>query len=325
MFRILIAAGGTGGHLFPAKQLAEFLKGEEVHFAGHKLENSPFFDRSFPFTEIASTHQLKQFPKLIKGFWQSIKLIRRFKPDVVVGFGSFHSLPILAAAVCLRKKIVLFEPNVTFGKINRLFAPFAKKIACFFPNNEEKSVYVPFLPWNSAVKSKSVYERDPNRLTILVFGGSQGALFINETFSKAAELLEFPFRVIHLTGKVPLELKYKAPAIIKPFEEDMQAAYSVADIVICRSGAGTIAELISHRKPAVVIPYPYAHDHQRKNGEYLGSAVRLLLQSEATAERLCEEIEALKNNLENHRAAFDAIKRPETTDFGSVVRAVAGG
>ncbi len=374
MLKVVIATGGTGGHLFPAQQLAELLGEAEVHFAGHKLTSTPFFQRKAPFHEIASTGSLKKWPLLLKGLWQSLVLLSRLKPDVVVGFGSFHSFPTLLAAVILRKKIVLFEANCSLGKVNRFFAPFAEKVAFQFPILHPKAVYVPLLPWVGKKERSKTYSHDlyrewlknrefgqeapqifvPERgavfentarsegqkcgakptppkpdssttsgiFTILVFGGSQGAAFINQTFCQAAKLLSFPFQVIHLTGKEAIEIKYDAPAIVKPFEEEMAAAYEAADLVVCRCGAGTTAELIRFTKPSIVIPYPYAHDHQRKNGEFLKEGTRLLLQKEATAKRLAEEIEKARENLEFHREALRNIALPETIDFGTVVRRV---
>ncbi len=322
MLRVLIATGGTGGHIFPARQLAQLLHDCNVLFAGYKLKETPFFDRKTPYCEIVSAPSKKQWLLLLKGIWQGLRLIFRFKPDVVVGFGSFYSFPVLLAAALLRKKIVLFEPNCSLGKVNHFFAPFAKKLALQFPLKHRKAVYVPLLPWVRKPRGSKQYARDPSRLTILVFGGSQGAGFINQTFPKAAELLTFPFQVIHLTGKEDPTVKYGVPAVVKPFEEEMEAAYEGADLIVCRCGAGTVAELIRFQKPAVVIPYPYAYDHQRKNGEYLKQGVRLLLQKEATPERLAHEIEQLKTNLEIHRQALQQFVWPSTVDFGALVRTV---
>lgn len=318
MLKVLMATGGTGGHLFPARQLTELLKDCQVLFVGHKLESTPFFDRKVPYHEISSSNRKPL--AILKGVWQSLKLLWSFKPDVVVGFGSFHSLPVLLAAVLLRKKIVLFEANCSLGKVNRLLIPFAEKVALQFPIQCPKSAYVPLLPWIHKPRTK-VYPKDRDRTTILVFGGSQGASFINRTFCEAAKLLTFPFRVIHLTGKEDPEVKYSVPATILPFEEDMAAAYEVADLVVCRCGAGTTAELIRFQKPAVVIPYPYAHDHQRKNGEFLQKGARLLLQSEANPKRLAAEIETVKRDLEAHKKALAEIPFLETMDFGALVRA----
>ncbi len=320
--KVLIATGGTGGHLFPSQQLAQQLEDCEVHFAGHKLASSPFFHRKVPYHEIVSASSKKKIWLLLKGILQGLKLLFRFSPDVVVGFGSFHSFPVLLAAVLLRKKIVLFEPNASLGKVNRFFAPFAKKIAFQFPIQNKKAIYVPLLPWKPLEPKPS--QKDPHLRTILVFGGSQGAAFINKTFCEAAKKLKFPFQVIHLTGKEDPEINYAVPSLVKPFEEDMAALYARADFAVCRCGAGTTAELIRYNIPAVVIPYPYAHDHQRKNGEFLKRGVRMLDQKEATPENLRLEIESLNAHLEEHKAALREIFFPETIELGNVVRMIGG-
>jgi UDP-N-acetylglucosamine--N-acetylmuramyl-(pentapeptide) pyrophosphoryl-undecaprenol N-acetylglucosamine transferase len=326
MLKVLIVTGGTAGHLFPAQQLQKQLQNCEVLFAGHKLKSSPFFDRSHRYCEIDSSNR-KIIP-LLKGIYQSIRLLFRFKPDVVVGFGSFHSFPTLFASFLLRKKIVLFEANCSFGKVNQLFAPFAKKIALQFPIFHKKGVYVPLLPWTKKTKSYSVHDArafyglEPDLFTILVFGGSQGASFINETFCKAALLLDFPFQVIHLTGKEDPKINYPGKAAIKPFEQEMDLAYAAADMVVCRCGASTIAELIRSQLPAVLIPYPLAHNHQIENGKFLKEGARLLLQKEATPMRLAQEIIELKKHLKEHKKKLQEILLPKTIDFGLVVQAV---
>ena len=331
MLKVLIATGGTGGHLFPAQQLAQMLTGCNVLFAGHKLESTPFFDRKIPFCEIASSSKKKEWFSILKGFWQSIRLLLRYSPDVVVGFGSFHSLPVLLAAVLLRKKIVLFEANCSLGKVNRLFSRFAKKVAFQFPV-KEKGVYVPLLPWVakesapiSSEVARSSYHLDPKVLTILVFGGSQGATFINETFCAAALILHgkgMVFQVIHFTGNEAAKINYPVPAAVKVFEKEMAKAYAAADLVVCRCGAGTTADLIRYRKPAILIPYPYAHDHQRKNGEFLKEGARMLLQKETNPEMLAREIEAMCGELPMRKEALGQITLPKTVDFAMLVRAV---
>lgn len=324
MGKVLIGVGGTGGHLFPAKQLSEKLVDDDVLFAGHKLEKSPFFDKNHPFVEIISTGSLKKIHLLLKGIYQSIRLIIRFKPDVVVGFGSFHSFPVLFAAALLRKKIVLFEANCSLGRANRFFAPLANKIAFQFPIKHKKAAYVPLLPWIANKKSSKKYEKDPDRLTILVFGGSQGARFLNETFPKVASLLTFPFQVIHLTGKDDSNVKYSVPSVVMEFESDMEAAYRVADIVVCRSGASTTAELIRYQKPALIVPYPYAYDHQRKNGEFLGRGAKVVAQDEATPEKLACELERLKKEIPSHKKALEKILFPKTIDLSELIHKVMG-
>lgn len=328
MRKVLIATGGTGGHLFPAQQLAEQLLDCDVAFAGHKLDSSPFFQKTKTYFEVDSAASLKNAFTLFKGFLQSLKVIWKYQPNVVVGFGSFHTFPVLLAALFFRKKIVLFEPNYTLGKVNRFFSFFADKIAFQFPVPHKKAAYVPLLPWKEQappvyrknLKNREFDEVNPTPYkTILVFGGSQGAAFINKTFCEAAKLLRFPFRVIHFTGKEDPTISYSAPALIKPFEKDMPSVYVKADFAVCRCGANTTAELIRYNLPAVLIPYPYAHDHQKENGKFLKDAVLMLDQAKTTPESLARAIESLNENLEKHREAFRRISFPKTVPFASLL------
>ncbi len=328
MLNILIATGGTGGHLFPAQQLAAQLKGDcDLLFAGHKLQNSPFLDPEWKMAEIVSASSKKKGWTLLKGIWQSIRLIYKFRPDVVIGFGSFHSFPILAAALILRKKILLFEPNCSFGKVNRFFAPFAEKVAFQFPTSYKGAVYVPLLPWKKWEVQKE--KKEGKRKTILVFGGSQGASAINEAFFEAAKNLSFPFEVIHLTGKEQQQqphIRYEVPALVKPFEKNMAELYARADFAICRCGASTIAELIRSKVCAIVIPYPFAHDHQKENGKFfvkIGGG-RLIEQKELTPKLLQREIEELVQELDERRQALENFQLPEAEELRDLVLKIGG-
>jgi UDP-N-acetylglucosamine--N-acetylmuramyl-(pentapeptide) pyrophosphoryl-undecaprenol N-acetylglucosamine transferase len=326
--KVVIAAGGTGGHLFPAQHLRAELDDCEVIFAGHGLKESPFFDRKHAFREIEAAGLGRKFFKATwNGFFQSLKFLREFKPDVVVGFGSFHTFPLLLAAVVLRKKIVLFEANCTLGKVNAFFKPFASKIAVQFPVKMDNAVVV------RGKKIITENHRDRKELhrekkKILVFGGSQGAAFINGAFCQAAVLLKakgLSFDVIHLTGRdeevvARFYAEHGIDATVKNFENDMDSAYTVSDIAVCRCGAGTVAELIGHKLPAVLIPYPYAHDHQRKNGEFLGA--RMILQREASAERLADEIEALLAELPKAKRALEELTWDVESSLSDLVRSV---
>ena len=342
--RILIAVGGTGGHLFPAQQLAEMLKKEaKIHFAGHKLSTSPFFEKTgISFTEI-DAHPLKKgfFKATWKGFWAAIRLVKNFSPDVIVGFGSFHVFPILLAAVILRKKLVLFEANTVLGKVNRLFRFHAIHMVFQFPiSGRKEDRIVPLLPWNVSLDEKmdpkearKRFGLHPEKITLLVVGGSQGAAFLNEVAPLALRALKVPLQVIHLTGPDEEEKVRKAYevlgilACVKAFEKQMKEAYAAADIAFSRSGAGTIAELIRFQIPALLIPYPFAtEDHQKKNGDFLVDKVkgaRLLIQKEATVEKISKELQHLlhnKNEYKNHleKAKLESQGRP--TFAGVLIR-----
>ncbi len=316
---IFLAAGGTGGHLFPAQQLGGVLDGDlDVIFIGHGLSKTSFFDQHLHrFEEVNAAPLGKSFLiETWKGFWKSIRLIHRGKPSVVVGFGSYHTFPVLLAALVLRKKIVLFEANQRLGKVNRLFAPFASSICTQFNISCKRGALVPLLPWKateigsfSKEEARKLYGLDPQVFTILVFGGSQGALFFNQMIPKLNFAVGFPVQVIHLTGKTSgIERSYAINSSVKIFETQMHQAYLAADLAICRSGASTIAELIQHTLPALLIPFPFAvDDHQKTNALFMqnevGGAVCLdqkeaNLDSIQTAiQQLIRELEIKKQNL----------------------------
>lgn len=328
MYKVLIAAGGTGGHLFPAQQLIEKIQEKssskvEILFAGHGLSANSFFAKEkISFQEILSVAPIrgnlwKFCIGSLKGFWQAISLLRIFRPDVVVGFGSYHTFTLLLASVVLRKKIILFEPNCVLGKVNRLFAPFASKLAIQFPLyakrrfgehlfmkiERKNQVFVSPFPWKrksslsvSKEEARQHYGLDPNLPTVLVFGGSQGASFLNDVMPKALHLVSFPLQVIHFTGKGHIEYPNVSHAV-KPFESEMHLAYLAADVVVCRSGAATIGELIAHQKRALLIPFPLASEnHQWVNAHFLVqklTAASILAQKDATPDRIAKEITSL--------------------------------
>jgi UDP-N-acetylglucosamine--N-acetylmuramyl-(pentapeptide) pyrophosphoryl-undecaprenol N-acetylglucosamine transferase len=212
----------------------------------------------------------------------------------------------LAAAAVLRKNIVLYESNRVVGKVNRLIAPFAKAVAIQLPlihQELKQSVPVPLFPWIQKQgkiekgAARRAYGLDPDRFTILVFGGSQGAAFLNQLVPAMGK---GEWQAIHMAGNEEAATEVRAlyceagiVAAVKGFESNMGAAYQAADLAICRSGAGTTAELIRYQVPSILIPYPTAaDDHQRHNAEFLtakGGAV-WMAQSEATAARIEERM-----------------------------------
>lgn len=342
MPKVLIAAGGTGGHLIPAQQLAELLLQKypcEVLFAGFKLETSPYFNRSrFPFREVASAPLNRNPLPLGRGFLDALRLIRRENPAVVAGFGSYHTAPILLAAAVLRKKIVLYEANRVMGKVTRLFAPFAEAVAIQLPlvgHKRKNTVFVPLFPWIVQEANRDAarleFGLESNRQTILVFGGSQGAQFLNETIPEVLKGRS-DVQVIHLSGNEAsaeeVRKRYKEAqvhAAVKGFESNMALAYAASDFAICRSGAGTTAELIRHKLPALLIPYPFAaEDHQRHNAEFLESlaVASCLLQKNATVKAIEERLCTLDWN--GMRLAFGAKKEQDDVPIEALVAKVGG-
>ena len=335
--KVVIAIGGTGGHLIPGAQLARNLMEQnvDVMFAGKGLVSSSYFEQTqVPFVEIASSALLKKkifsmVFSLIKGVWQSLGLLRRQKPDVVIGFGSFHSFPVLVAAKLSGVPLIIYESNRILGKVNRLFAKSATLVAIQLPllnpPKHGKIVKVPYLPWKKQSKDGRFLDLDPQRLTLLVFGGSQGAKALNETFLQTAKLLEkkIPFQVIHLTGKEEGRAKafYEEEKIIhyvKAFEKRMDLAYEAADVVICRSGAATVSELIRYEKPSILIPYPFASEnHQEKNADFMAQFVQggiKILESDLTPQSLMDAILSLDEK--KIKSAIQQFKEKEEEKVG---------
>ncbi len=330
--RILIATGGTGGHLYPAISLADRLTqlnpALEVLFVGGKLKgNRCFENKAFAYREISSaTFNWKnpvQVAKaggcILRGIWESGQILNEFCPDAVVGFGSYYTLPILCAARWREIPIVLHEANRIPGKVNRLLSPHVLLTGVHFPDAALKlkgrTMEIPF-PLRmgyekgtmTSFQARSFFGLDSDRTTLLLFGGSQGAKKLNQTFMEALTELSAPFRksiqILHLTGDDAfvrqLEEKYEAAhikAAVKAFEPNMMVAWAAADLVIARSGAGTVAELMEFEVPAILIPYPYAADHhQEANADFVVDVVKggvKYREADLTWERLKNGIESL--------------------------------
>ncbi len=298
--KIIIATGGTGGHVFPAEALgAELLEqGYDVTFVGGGLKNNRYFHRNnFKYEEVATSSIFKlnifrSFWRLFQGLKQSLKILTTLQPKVVIGFGSFYTFPVLLAALIKRIPIVLFEPNAIPGKVNRLFSRWAKLSAVQFaeagkwlsgtiievkmPNGKKELI--------EKEKARDYFYLKPELFTFLVFGGSQGSESINRLFSEAASRLKgsTSFQVIHVTGKTGRADKFRKiyadagiPACVKSFEERMDLAWSAASVVICRSGAATVAEQITYAVPGILVPFPQAaDDHQTVNAQFIEKRVK---------------------------------------------------
>ena len=300
--RVVIAVGGSGGHLMPAKALAnDFLRESSqisLLFMGARLSRNAFFEASenFKVQDVASStffqknlwKTFKAFFTLSKGVWQSLKYLRQFQPDCVVGFGSFHSLPVILAALLRRVPYSLFEPNTYPGKVNRFFSKWAEVTWIqFMPAKKHLKGAVDLIDIdldgvvmsNDTEKIFHHFGLEGGRKTLLVFGGSQGAQVINERLKEIAPDLKENYQVIHFTGKdVGMAKVYKesgVPAYVADFSRDIEKAWTVADLVICRAGAGAIREVILHGKPAIMVPYPHAADnHQWFNGQFVEKEVQ---------------------------------------------------
>lgn len=313
---IVLAAGGTAGHLFPAQKVATDLTERlscTTLFAAKGLSTNPRFDKN-RFTGVdveAGPASLKGIFANIRGIKQSVALLKKTRPDLVIGFGSYHSFPVLVAALLCRVPVILHEANRQPGRVNRLLSRFAAFTAVFFPDTPLSGMrVVADIPLRCPVETAP--SRDEalqhyglcNLPTVLVFGGSLGAEKVNDLACKSVCLLaeKMPLQVLHFTGNAAsaedIQKRYRqagVTGVVRDFEHEMSCAWMAADLVVCRSGASTVAEQLAFSVPALFIPYPQAADlHQDANAAYVQDVVgaaKLLKQS-----LLCEH--ALRNHIE---------------------------
>ncbi len=326
--KLIFAAGGTGGHLFPAQTLAKELQLKNPYlsivFAAYGLSHNRFFEHErFVFRDIASATPFRRNPvralrslfSLSKGIFQALILMRREKPDLVIGFGSYHSFPILLAAKLMRVPLFLFEADTIPGKVNRLFSPYAQRTMVHFASAGEQlkgsitlvdmpSMQVKEFTRKSVAEARKQLGLEPERFTLLVFGGSQGARAINDHIPQLLQLLTqrgFAVQLIHLTGDAAVARKMvscckelKLSHYIRDFDPGIGVHWRAASLAITRAGASTISEIIAFEVPAIVIPFPLAADgHQQKNGVFLTEEVRggvAIAEKQVTAELLVEQV-----------------------------------
>lgn len=250
--KLLLAAGGTGGHILPAKKIQDALSDVcDVKIAGVNLQEGI----AIP----GGPLHPKSLSKIARGIWASENLLRDFSPDLVIGFGSYHSFPLVLSARRRRIPLWLFEANRVMGRVNGLFAKKAK-VFSLLPSSFATPISFPQKP-------KS--QKNSNYPTILVMGGSQGSQVFNEKLPPILDGIE-GVQVIHLTGKDKTARYHKISAVVKEYETDMTSLYSQADFAIARAGASTVSELLHYEIPSLLIPLPHAiRDHQTKNAAYL--------------------------------------------------------
>jgi UDP-N-acetylglucosamine--N-acetylmuramyl-(pentapeptide) pyrophosphoryl-undecaprenol N-acetylglucosamine transferase len=247
---------------------------------------------------------------LPRSFFAARRLIREFRPDIVVGAGGYVSGPVLLTAALMRIPTLVMESNALPGFTNRRLARFVDKAAVTF------DAALPYFPGKGVVTGNPVRReffdippkpRDATRFSLLVFGGSQGARAINDAMVAALPHLEAErgvLNVTHQTGEADFEkvsagymdAGWGEQADVRRYIDNMVESFAHTDLIICRAGATTSAELVAAGKAAIMIPFPQAaDDHQRKNAEALqaGGAARMILQQELTGERLAAEIAAL--------------------------------
>jgi UDP-N-acetylglucosamine--N-acetylmuramyl-(pentapeptide) pyrophosphoryl-undecaprenol N-acetylglucosamine transferase len=307
--RFVIVAGGTGGHLYPGIAVAQELRRwdprAKLIFIGTKGRLERDIVAREGFTQLAITasglarrtwrEQATSLGHLAKGFGEAFRILRRLQPNVVLGLGSYVTAPVILAACVLGIPRLLHEQNVVPGLANRLLARLVDRVAVSFG---ESLAYFPKgkavltgNPVRAAIWQVRDQRRDADgRFQLLVFGGSQGAHRLNLVMLDALPLLasEWPrLWVVHQTGQPDYAMVQAAyaqhgfPGVVQPYIQDMAAAYREADLVLCRAGATTIAELTATGRPAILVPFPYAaRHHQELNAGALAAAGAAVVISE---------------------------------------------
>ena len=317
--RAIVAGGGTGGHVIPALAIAQELRSRynaHVVFVGtaRGIETRlvPAAGFELHLIEVGGLNRvdfatrLKTVLDLPRAVMASAKLIREFRPNVMIGVGGYASGPAMLAAAMMNIPTVAFEPNVVPGFANRMVAPMVRAAAVHFEQTCHyfRNCHVTGVPVRREFFDLARRPKE-TRPTLLVFGGSQGATAINravlESLTRLMEAVPSVY-VIHQTGERDYPeaqiayLQARLAAEVSPFIDDMPHAFARADLVLCRSGASTVAEIAAAGKPAIFVPLPTAaDDHQRHNAATLaaGGAARLLPQAELTGERLVAEVASL--------------------------------
>ena len=352
--RVILAGGGTGGHVIPALAIAQELKrryNAKLLFIGTargiemRLVPAAGFHLDLitvgALNRVDFATRIKTLFDLPRAVVQSARTISDFRPDVMIGVGGYASGPAMLAGGLMNIPMLAFEPNVVPGIANRVVAPMVRAAAVHFDATQRyfQNAVVTGVPVRREFFDIPARPADAPP-TLLVFGGSQGAHAINLAIAEALPSLADALPNIHVilqTGEKDLEEVQAAAARlgisaeVSPFINDMPAAFAGADLLLCRSGASTVAEVAAAGKPAIFVPLPTAaDDHQRQNAKTLAEAgaARLLPQRELTADRLTQEIVSLLGNralLAQMRAAARRFAHPDAaTQIAAMAARLAG-
>ncbi len=345
---IIIAGGGTGGHLFPgiavAEAFAERDSDNKILFVGTGrpfekaiVSKYPLFSHESICSEglkgRGTVNQIRAISKIPCGIVQSLRILRRFKADMVISVGGYSAGPVAAAAWLARIKIVLQEQNMLMGITHRMLSRIADRIYVSFRNTEvpsdPKKVRFTGNPVRREFRNSNTTQSSDKRFTVLIVGGSQGAHRINMAVTDAVACLKEKENLffIHQTGK-PDEAEVKdrymkngASCSVRAFFHDMARQYRSADLVICRAGATTVAEVTALGKGVIFIPYPFAADnHQVLNAQSLtqAGAAEMILEENLSAGILAEKIAYYASNrdaLRKMAAAAKSLGRPDSADL----------
>jgi UDP-N-acetylglucosamine--N-acetylmuramyl-(pentapeptide) pyrophosphoryl-undecaprenol N-acetylglucosamine transferase len=353
--RAILAGGGTGGHVIPALAIARELQARyqaEVLFIGtsrgieNKLVPAAGFELKLievgALKNVSIATRLRTLFALPRAISAAKKMLRDFQPDVVIGVGGYASGPAMIAAQRLGIPTLAFEPNLVPGLANKVVARKVKGAAVHFAETAKyfanaKVTGVPVRPEFFSIPARAAGAAP----SLLVFGGSQGAAAINSTVVGALPQIRAAFphiKIVHQTGErelVPTQAGYKqagAAADVSAFITDMPRAFSDADLIVCRSGASTVAEITAAGKPAVFIPFPRAaDDHQTRNAQALerAGAALLIPQAQLTSDLLAKSILDLlrdRARLARMSAAAKQLAHPDAgREIAEMAAAISGG
>jgi UDP-N-acetylglucosamine--N-acetylmuramyl-(pentapeptide) pyrophosphoryl-undecaprenol N-acetylglucosamine transferase len=315
-----MAGGGTGGHVVPLIAVARDLRrrGHTAVFIGTRTgmeaRLAPKEDFPIEYIEIGGLKRvgwkktLRTLVQLPLSVWRVAGILRRLKPGAVFSLGGYVAGPVAIAAWLLRIPIVLMEPNAMPGMTNRRMARFARRALLSFPEAspyfDPAKVSMTGLPVRAEFFDLKPKPRE-EKLTVLVTGGSRGSQRLNEAARASWPLFareRFAVRWIHQTGLAEYDKVREAFAaagpegVVAPFLDDMPGAFAQSDLVVCRSGAGAVAELAAAGKPSILVPYPYAaDDHQLRNAEAMerAGAAKLIRDGELNGGTLFEAVSSL--------------------------------
>jgi UDP-N-acetylglucosamine--N-acetylmuramyl-(pentapeptide) pyrophosphoryl-undecaprenol N-acetylglucosamine transferase len=324
---ILLAGGGTGGHLFPGIAVAQCFKTmnpkHDILFvgSGRYLEASVLSRLGFACQRIDAygikgmgwEKILRSLMSLPAAFLQSARIIHRFRPDILIGLGGYSSGPLIVTAGFMGIKTVLMEQNTVPGITNRLLSCMVDRIYVAFEHTRFHCTSSKIRCSGNPVRKeiaglRSQKGRVSGRpFTVLILGGSQGAHSINRAMTEALKHLENlqNFYFIHQTGNADRTWvtetykQSKAQFQVQAFYMDMASLYAKADLIICRAGATTIAEITAAGKPAVFIPYPFAADnHQTHNAMVLvkANAAKMIVDAELSGKSIAEQLDYFKHH-----------------------------
>jgi UDP-N-acetylglucosamine--N-acetylmuramyl-(pentapeptide) pyrophosphoryl-undecaprenol N-acetylglucosamine transferase len=342
--RAILAGGGTGGHVIPALAIAHALKeqyGAEVLFIGtaRGIENRlvPAAGYQLKLVEVGALKnvslatRLKTSFALPRAIWESRAIISEFRPDVMIGVGGYASGPAMFAGAMTGIPTLAFEPNFVPGFANRVVAPMVSGAAVHFGETGRyfRRYQVTGVPVRHAFFERSDEAQPNHQPTLLVFGGSQGAHAINQAVIQSLPALraQIPaLHVIHQTGERDYneaQASYLAAggsAEVYPFIDDMPGTFARSDLLICRSGASTVAEITAAGKAAIFVPFPRAaDDHQKRNAQALvrQGAALMIEENLLTPERLVADVKALLTDaprVKKMAAAARALAHPEAAE-----------